>query len=295
VAVSNQPSPGPRSHDAIEANLFAFFQQLDAWPRIAVHDDGDCIFTISDLPFPLFNSVMRARVDDRRAGGMIEARLRSCRDRGVPMLWWTGPSTAPADLGDRLDRAGFLIEPAFGMIANLDSCPGSDPETEFHASHASSGSDPETQLAIERVRDRAALATWSRVLCAGFGAPLAFGDAFTDMADAIGLDRDAPFRHYLARAGAQPVATCSLFFGAGVAGIYDVSTLSSHRRRGIGAAITRHAMHEARASGYRIAILHASQLGLSTYRSLGFETICDIGQYVWTPENPAEITPDDAA
>jgi GNAT superfamily N-acetyltransferase len=223
---------------------------------------------------------MRARVDDRRAGGMIEARLRSCRDRGVPMLWWTGPSTAPADLGDRLDRAGFLIEPAFGMIANLDSCPGSDPETE---------------LAIERVRDRAALATWSRVLCAGFGAPPAFGDAFTDMADAIGLDRDAPFRHYLARAGAQPVATCSLFFGAGVAGIYDVSTLASHRRRGIGAAITRHAMHEARASGYRIAILHASQLGLSTYRSLGFETICDIGQYVWAPENPAEITPDDAA
>ena len=265
---------GPRSHDAIEANLFAFFQQLDAWPRVAVHDDGDCIFTISDLPFPLFNSVMRARVDDRRAGGMIEARVRSCRDRRVPMLWWTGPSTAPADLGDRLDRAGFLIEPAFGMTATLDA-------------DSCSGSGLEPGVAIERVRDRAALATWSRVLCEGFGAPPAFGDAFADMANALGLGSDAPFRHYLARAGAQPVATCSLFFGAGVAGIYDVSTLVSHRRRGIGAAMTRHAMHEARASGYRIAILHASQLGLPTYRSLGFETICDIGQYVWVPDHPA--------
>lgn len=255
---------------AVEANLFSFFKQLNTWPRIAVCDDGDCVWTISDLPYPLFNSVLRASVDDHRADGMIAARIQSCDSRRVPMLWWTGPSTAPADLGERLDRAGFFVEPAFGMTADLSNVV---PGTEF-----------DTNVAIERVADRATLVVWSRVLCDGFGAPHAFGDAFADMAEAIGMDADSPFRHYLARVDGDPIATCSLYFGAGVAGIYDVSTVPEQRRKGIGAAITRRAMDDARAAGYRLAILHASNLGVSMYRSLGFEMICDIGQHVWTPE-----------
>ena len=271
---------GPRSRDAVEANLFAFFEQLSTWPRVDVHDDGDCIFTTSDLPFPLFNSVMRARVDDDRVDRLIGERQQSCRDRRVPMLWWTGPSSLPARLGDRLTTAGFVIEPAFGMTADLN--------VPLAADSRSSGF---SRIAIERVSDRASLETWSRVLCMGFGAPPAFGNAFADMAEAIGLHCDAPFRHYLARVDGQPAATCSLFFGAGVAGIYDVSTLPSRRRRGLGAAITRRALDEARDAGYRVAILHASQLGVRMYRALGFETICDIGQYVWAPETSVSRHP----
>jgi len=261
---------------AVEANLFSFFKHLSNWPHVEVHDDDECCWTISALPYPLFNSVMRARVDDRRLDGLIEARMQSCRDRRVPMLWWTGPSTTPRDLGDRLGACGFLIEPAFGMTAQLDT---------DRLINSVSGSDPAMRIAIERVSDRATLDTWSRVLCEGFGAPLAFGHAFAEMAEAIGLDGDSPFRHYLAAINGDPVATCSLFFGGGVAGIYDVSTLPDRRRSGIGAAITRHAMHEAREAGYRVAILHASHLGLGVYRSLGFEMICDIGQHVWVPES----------
>ncbi len=263
---------------AVEANLFSFFQHLRTWPRVEVHDAGDCIYTTSDLPYPLFNSVLRACVDDGGADRLIESRMQSCRDRQVPMLWWTGPSTTPADLGARLDGCGFMIEPAFGMIASLDDR-GSNEGSGF--SRIVEGHD----LAIERVRDRATLATWSRVLCDGFGAPAAFGDAFAEMAEAIGLDGDAPFRHYLARVDGGPVATCSLFLGAGVAGIYDVSTIPGRRRAGIGAAITRRAMADACAEGYSTAILHASHLGVGMYRSLGFETVCDIGQHVWAPEH----------
>ena len=258
---------------AVEANLFSLFQQLKAWPRIDVREDGECVWTISDLPFPLFNSVMRARVGDERLDALIESRQQACRDRRVPMLWWTGPSPAPPDLGDRLNLAGFFIEPAFGMTADLNALGTAD-----------AGASGFSRMAIERVADRATLAIWSRVLCEGFGAPAAFGNAFAEMAAAIGLDSDSPFRHYLARIAGEPVATCSLFFGAGVAGIYDVSTVAARRRAGIGTAVTRHAMDEARAGGYRTAILHASQLGLEMYRSLGFERICDIGQYVWAPE-----------
>lgn len=259
---------------AVEANLFSFFNHLATWPRVEVRDDGDCVYTISDLPFPLFNSVMRATLDGDRAASVIDARMRSCRDRSVPMLWWTGPSTRPSNLGERLATRGFIVEPAFGMTADLSGASG--------FSRIIPGDD---RVMIDRVSDRATLDIWSQVLCDGFGAPRTFGEAFAGMAEAIGLDGDSPFRHYLARVNGEPAATCSLFFGAGVAGIYDVSTLPERRRAGVGAAITRRAMHDARAGGYRLAILHASNLGLGMYRSLGFETICDIGQHVWAPES----------
>ena len=125
---------------------------------------------------------------------------------------------------------------------------------------------------------------WSRVLCDSFSAPHRFGEAFADLAAAIGLDARSPFRHFLARLSGEPAATCSLFLGAGVAGIYDVATLPEHRRRGLGSLVTRAAMSEARALGYRMAILHSSTTGLGMYRSLGFREVCSIGQHVWAPK-----------
>jgi ribosomal protein S18 acetylase RimI-like enzyme len=255
---------------AVEANLFAFFHHLAPWPRVELHDDGACCWTLSDLPFPLFNSVVRAQLSDADADAGIEARIQDCRGRNVPMLWWTGPSTTPADLGARLERRGFLPEPAHGMAADLDTiaaAPGADPD-----------------ITVEVVSDLTALSAWSRVLCDAFGAPRAFGDAFGELIGAIGLDASAAFRHFLGRLEGEPAATCSVFYGAGVAGIYDVATLPAWRRRGLGAAVTRAALAEARARGYRVAILHSSERGASLYRRLGFTGVCAIGQHVWAPE-----------
>lgn len=254
---------------AVEANLFAFFQHVAAWPRVELHDDGACCWTLSDLPFPLFNSVLRARMESAAADESIAARIRDCGDRRVPMLWWTGPSTTPADLGARLERRGFLMEPAHGMAADLaavDLAPAA-----------------EAMVRVDAVEDVPTLRVWSRVLCHAFAAPHTFGDAFTELAAAIGLGPASPFRHFLARFGGEPAATCSVFFGAGVAGIYDVATLPERRKRGLGTAVTKAALAEARARGYRIAILHSSAAGARLYRSLGFAEVCDIGQHVWAP------------
>jgi ribosomal protein S18 acetylase RimI-like enzyme len=255
---------------AVEANLFSLFEQLQAWPRLEVHDDGACQWTLSHLPFPLFNSVMRTRLDGAAADAVIDARVRDCAHRSVPMLWWTGPSTTPWDLGERLERRGFLLEPAIGMAGDIDHI-GAQPS--------------DVAIEVQPVRDSATLAVWTRVLCHAFGAPHTFGEAFADLAAAIGLGPSSNFRHFLAVVNGEPVATCSLFLGAGVAGIYDVGTLPERRRRGFGAAITRAAIADAAAAGYRVAILHSSALGAAMYRSIGFTDVCAIGQYVWAPEH----------
>ena len=259
---------------AVEANLFAFFQPLACWPRVELHDEPDCYWTLSDLPFPLFNSVLRARLPGDRIGALIDARLAACEARNVPMLWWTGPTTLPADLGERLDQCGFVLEAARGMAADLERHVGP---------HEPTPADPATSL--EPVEDSATLATWSRVLCDSFGAPRPFGEAFAELALTIGLGPASPFRHFLARVDGEPAATCSLFLGAGVAGIYDVATQPGLRKRGLGRLVTQVAMREARARGYRMSILHSSTLGAGVYRALGYRDICAIGQYVWVPQD----------
>ena len=77
--------------------------------------------------------------------------------------------------------------------------------------------------------------------------------------------------------------------GGGVAGIYNVSTRPGWRRRGIGAAVTRATVTAARDQGYRLAILHASDLGAGVYRSIGFRALCRIGQCVWVPEEQCTV------
>jgi len=255
---------------AVEANLFAFFRLLATWPKVECHDGPDCFWTLSDLPFPLFNSVLKARFTPATADAGIAARVRACAARRVPMLWWTGPASTPDDLSERLEQQGFLLEPARGMAVDLAAWPA--------------GPVAGPDIRVVPVEDAATLEIWSRVLCEAFGVPPGFGAAFADLAAAIGLGPASPFRHFLASLDGVPAATGSLFLDAGVAGLYDVATLPARRRRGLGAAVTRAMVAEAARRGCRTAILHASGQGAGVYRSVGFTDVCAIGQHLWMPE-----------
>ena len=94
-----------------------------------------------------------------------------------------------------------------------------------------------------------------------------------------GLGFELPLRSYLGVLDGKPVATSQLFLGVGVAGIYVVATLPEARRQGIGSALTLAPLLDARAMGFRIGILHASPMGLSMYRRLGFQEYCRMGHY----------------
>ena len=67
-----------------------------------------------------------------------------------------------------------------------------------------------------------------------------------------------------------PVATATLVVAAGVAAVFGVGTLPSHRRRGLGGAVTAAVLHEASARGCDLAYLNPSDLGYGTYARLGF-------------------------
>jgi GNAT superfamily N-acetyltransferase len=134
---------------------------------------------------------------------------------------------------------------------------------------------------FEQVRDEAGLAAWVEALGSGFGEGPVEAEWVGEMYRRLGFE--GSWCHYLGLLAGESVATATLFFGAGVAGIYFVCTVERARRRGIGAAVTLAASREARDLDYSVGVLGSSEMGYPVYRGLGFEEHCRIGLYEWRP------------
>jgi GNAT superfamily N-acetyltransferase len=269
--VTGRPA-GPGA--ASEANGAEFLLAMGRAGGGSERDDARVQWTIGGSPIDYHNCVVRADVPASEADGLVRASLAELRARGVPGTWHVGPSMRPADIGERLLRHGFAAAgEEIGMAVDLDALPGP----------VAAPAD----LAILRVRDERALATWVDTLGRGFGEGEREARWVGDTYARIGLGDDVPWRHHLGVLAGEPVATASLFLGAGAAGIYFVFTVAEARRRGIGAALTLNALVEARALGHRKGVLQSSAMGEAVYRRLGFREECRVAVYEWSAGGPS--------
>ncbi len=255
---------------AIEANTSEFLLALGRVGGGEERDEATVQWTIGGAPISYHNCVVRAHLTTETADEVIATSMRRFQAYNVPGSWHVGPSMRPLDLNTRLLRYGFTDggeEP--GMAVDLLT---------LHEQNS-----PLAGFVIERVSNEQELQVWTRTLAAGFGEGEIEANWVGEMYRKIGFDRQGALHHYLGYLNGEPVATTSLFLGAGVAGIYFVFTLPQARGRGIGTAITRAALLDARSWGYQIGVLAASSMGYSIYRSLGFREYCRFHLYEWEP------------
>jgi len=92
---------------------------------------------------------------------------------------------------------------------------------------------------------------------------------------------------YLARIDGRAVAACDLFSSDGLGRIEAVRTLPSYRRRGLAAAVIRHALADSLAQGNQLTYLFAEPGGDAQrlYTRLGFRTVAPnlIRGFLWQP------------
>jgi GNAT superfamily N-acetyltransferase len=251
---------------AIEENGAEFLIALGRAAGAEVRDDGRVRWAIGNSPIDYHNCVVHADLTPEEADAEIEASLQLMRAHGVPGSWHVGPSMRPPDLGERLVDHGFEYGgDDIGMAVELTALPEEVPVPEG--------------FVVEQVRDEAGLAAWVETLGSGFGEGPVEAEWVGEVYRRLGFGAEGPYRHYLGRLDGEPVATSTLFLGAGVAGIYFVCTVGHARRRGIGAAVTLAALREARDLGSRTGVLGSSEMGYPVYRGLGFEEYCRIGLY----------------
>jgi len=257
---------------AIEENTAVFLLSLGRAGGGEERDDTEITWTIGGSPLSYHNAIVRANLTPDTADAAILVSRERLVAHGVPGSWRVGPSMRPNDLGQRLLAMGFTLagdEP--GMAADLHALNEVAPMPEG--------------LIIQRVRDVAETATWAATLNANdFGEGAIESDWVGAMYARLGCGDETPWRHYLGLLHGAPVATSTLFLGAGAAGIYFVSVHPDARRRGIGAALTLAPLRAARELGYRVGVLDASSLGEPVYRRLGFTTCCQISLYEWRPQ-----------
>jgi ribosomal protein S18 acetylase RimI-like enzyme len=132
-------------------------------------------------------------------------------------------------------------------------------------------------LEIRAVEAESALRAWAHVFTIGYGMPPNWESTIFEVWSKIGLD--FPVRNYLGYLDGEPVSTSTVFYSAGVAGIYDVATLPEARGRGLGTRLTLAPLLDARQAGYRIGILQSSDMGFGVYKRMGFRHLCQIENF----------------
>ena len=214
----------------------------------------------------LWNAVTRTAFPDESADAEIRETIAWYGDRTI--RWWTGPGDRPLDLDARLVAHGFERERVPGMACDLARDWDAD--------------DPEG-LEIRAARSSDDVADFLAVLSSVYPGDVGWQDSWHAAFTAIGFAHDAPVRVYVGREDGRPVSSSFLVLGAGVAGVYGVHTDPAERGRGLGAALTRAPMREARDAGYEVAVLQAAPKAAPLYGRIGFRTVCEVGIYEREP------------
>jgi hypothetical protein len=219
--------------------------------------DGAAVVS-TGLPLLLFNQVL---VVD---GVAPEGTAASIRE-GVGLFRSLGKRFA-VTLRGGIDDAYLPVVRELG----LEPLPESPwmPGMAMHPLPASAGELP-AGLDIRAATDASGLADHASVLAAGFGMPLEWAMLFADEA-LLGAPGVTFYVGY--RDGAA--VTCGLGLRSGATiGVYNIATVESARRAGLGAAITMRVVADGVAAGCDTAILQASDMGLPVYLRLGFRTV----------------------
>jgi ribosomal protein S18 acetylase RimI-like enzyme len=265
------PPPGQAIQTAIEANMCTYWLSLAQGPAAERWDGSDLKWAYTGSP--VLNRVAGAQLDEDQTDARIAEVLQRFRGWGAGVTWLTGPSTRPPDLGQRLLRQGFSHQDTWtGMALDLSAA-------------ATPDSGP-PGLTVGPADGGAARRVWLDVVGTAFRLPPAARGVFGRLPSRAGATEGpdgALWRRYLGFLDGRPVSAAALVGAAGAAGVYLVGTVPGARQRGFATALTHHVLAEARALGYDLAVLQATNEGRGLYRKLGFVEYGVIEVYRWTP------------
>jgi ribosomal protein S18 acetylase RimI-like enzyme len=270
----------------IEQALIAALTGLARRPTGAIVEESDVIRLASGTAYASFNNVLAARFTTADPESRVTEIMAAFAPHSVPLTWWTGPLTKPADLGQRLVRMGLVAqEPEFGMILDL-----AEPLPPIVLADGTT---------IEVVADPAAMRDWTAVMAAAYGWTEPGKAELIERANTVAFDRDDPPEryHFVVRLDGAPVACSTLFVGDGSgsgngsgsgsgngigegAFVTNIGTVPSARGRGFGTLATLATLETARSTGYSTAVLAASVDGRALYLRLGFREYGRLDRYV---------------
>ncbi|HEU4828949.1 MAG TPA: GNAT family N-acetyltransferase [Gemmatimonadales bacterium] len=259
--------------EALDANMAVhagWIQQR--LPGMVVRQDLGFVLVDSGLATDTFNLVCRTRLTEENALARATEGIEWFRMRGRPFSWWVSPADAPSTLGTTLTSLGLeAAEGEVAMTANIQSLvPEPLPDG----------------LAVRRAETPAQLREFAAINAANWSPPDEHVTHFYEAAAPVLIGGDAPLAYHVAYLRGVAVATVEVTTAAGIAGIYNVSTLQHWRNRGFASALLRQVLASARDEGILGAALQAAPAAAGVYRRLGFQPIGSVTEYKPRPAAP---------
>ena len=201
----------------------------------------------------VYNTHLKSENHDQRIREVVAQYM----SRSDVMSWWVGGLCTPDNIGETLIELGFNPVKLCGMAMNLYSW---EPDTEVA-----------TDLEINRVLENKELFEFFKL----------WVEALGDTEQALRLlkkfygnkpygpeDQLTYFTGYI---DSELVAISAIRYFESNCMITYVGCKENHRKNGYGRVMTIAALKEAKKRGIQYAILHATELGSSMYRKIGFE------------------------
>jgi ribosomal protein S18 acetylase RimI-like enzyme len=250
----------------MDASLCAY------WGAYALADGGihrelpGALFMQTAIPHSLFNSVILTGQDLAVIDTAIELSAECHKTMGVAVLWRVSPLAEGGDVRARLEGVGLQRgDPSPAMLIDLSDMP---PPKSVDG------------LVIEAADDAERRRDWGRLTIEAFGMEESLQTAMGSCEATIPADMFEDQPRFVGYLEGVPVAVSSLVMTDGVAGVYAVATLPHARKRGIGAAMTLHAMCEGKRRNADVAVLQATDMGRPVYEQIGFRTVFNYQNYL---------------
>jgi GNAT superfamily N-acetyltransferase len=254
--------------EAIEGNL------VDASTALGRTMDG-VVFRGTDVTwvytgFPSLSRVLLARFPQEDAEDRVAEILSYFKQWDAGVSWVVGPTSWPPKLGEYLHNQGFgSSEMWTGMAMHLADLPPKQP--------VDTGN-----VRIETVDDDEGLQVWA-TLSPDAVLPREDVEGAINVFAPRSAGGETHSRFYLAYVDDVPAGRCMSFSKGGVVGLYWISTLPAYRGKGLGFAVSRRALDDARVLGNRVAVMPAPTRGMTLCERLGFQPYCQFSVYAWPP------------
>jgi GNAT superfamily N-acetyltransferase len=222
--------------------------------------DGVAVLA-SGLPIAFFNQITIE--NDRATAEGVAAAVAVMRERGQPFVVHVRQGTDDR-FRSLMDALGLTLPAGVAPMPGMALYPIPRSRAALPLGHE-----------IRRITDAQGMEDHVRTCALGFGMP-------ADMLRAI--VGPATWQHpattvYVGYTGGQPV-TAGLSVRTGrTVGVYNIATIESARRHGLGAAMTERVVADAAAEGCDVAILQSSEMGRPVYERLGYRTVVEYDGY----------------
>lgn len=234
----------------------------DALPAAEYHEGKQRILYISGADYAPLNSIVEKDFSISPSEHDIDTYVRHFEAKQLPFIWWAAADSAA------LEKKGFQFCGSLkGIYLNISKSLPAKPIA--------------LPLEIREVQGADELRTFGKICQETYGMNEKAGAQFAAI-NGMPL-KHGRMIHLLAYVDNVPVAAATLMLGTKVAGIWNLATLPSYRKRGIGSALVHKALALAKQQHYDdvMAFIMPKGMAKHIFEQMGFEEICDFPFYIY--------------